>query len=119
MGRFPFTTPLLAHHIVHPEDPRHSTHLRLLTVDSGRPTGELWGRTIRWRPNPPHVFSFGVAGEEELVVPPRPTALAQRAFGRVLEAVELPIELPNGDEPFRVYREETVVDDLVLSSELV
>jgi len=119
MGRHPFTTPSLAHHIVHPQDPRHSTRLRLLAIDSGRPIGELRRRTIRWCPNPPHVFSFGVTGEEELVVPPHPTALAQRAFRCVLKAVESPIELPNGDEPFWVNREETVEDHLVLSSELV
>jgi len=118
-GRLPFTAPLPVHHIIHPEDPRHSARLGLLADDSGRPVTELWRRKIRWSPNFPHVFSVGVAGEEELIVPPCPTAFTQRTLRRVLEGVVFPIILPNSDETFWVEHKETVEQHLILSSEFV
>ena len=118
-GRLPFTPPFPVHHVVHPEDLRHSALVRLLTIDSGRPIGELRRRAVRRCPYPPHVFLFRVAGEEELIVPPHPTAPAQRAPGRVLEAFEFRINLPNGDEAFWVNREDAAEHHLILSSELV
>ena len=65
------------------------------------------------------MFSLLVAGEEELVVPPWPTAFAQWTLGRALEELVIPIVLPDGDEPFWVQREEAVIDDLILSCKLV
>lgn len=64
------------------------------------------------------MLSFLVAGNEELVVPPRPTAFAQWTLGRVLEEFVSLIVLPDGDKPFWVQHEEAVVNNLILSCKL-
>ena len=65
------------------------------------------------------MFSFLVAGEEELVIPPWPAAFAQWTLGRALEKLVFPIVLPNGDKPFWVHHEEAVENDLILPCELI
>ena len=116
VGRFPLAAPYPVQYVIHPEDPCHSTHI---TTGNGEPANEIWRPAVRWCPNLPHALSVGIAGEEELVVPPRPATLAQRTIGRVLELLVLPVELPNGDETFREEHEEAVEHYLVLSSKLV
>jgi hypothetical protein len=115
----PFISPLEAHHIFHPEGPRNSTCLRLHSIGGWRSIRELGGSAVRRCPNTPHIFSLLIAGEEKLVVPPGPTAFAQRTVGRALEELVLPIVLPDCDETFWVQHEEAVVYHLVLSGELV
>lgn len=68
-------------------------------------------------PNISHPFLITSATDEELVVPPCSTAIAERTFRHADILRGLAIELPDGDESFWEEEEQCCEDGLVLSDE--
>jgi len=68
-------------------------------------------------PNVSHPFPITLATDEELVVPPRSTAITKRTFRDADVLRGLAVELPHGDETVGEKKKQGCEDSLVLSGE--
>ena len=68
-------------------------------------------------PDVSHPLLIASAADEELVVPPRSTAIAERALRQADVLGGLAVVLPHGDETVGEKKEQGCEDGLILSSE--
>jgi len=70
-----------------------------------------------WSPDVSHPLSVDSAADEELVVPPRSTATAERTLRCANVLRGLAVVLPDSDETFGEKKEQGCEDGLILSRE--
>ena len=70
-----------------------------------------------WSPDVSHPLLIDSAADEELIVPPRSTAAAERPFRYANALRGLTIVLPDSDETFGEKKKQGCEDGLILSGE--